>query len=62
MKKTVSIKELGWNGNATATLNEYGCYEWTDSNDTMWEYNLETGESRHRGTDAWSIWTEWEWT
>lgn len=59
MKKNISIKELGWNGNATATLNKYGCYEW-ESNDTMWEYNPETEEARHCGTGAGCIWTEWE--
>lgn len=60
MKKTVNINELGWNGNATATLNRCGCYEWTDSHDTMWEYDPETRESRHCGTDTGCIWTEWE--
>lgn len=61
MKKNISIKELGWNGNATATLNGYGCYEWTDSNnDTMWEYDPETKRARHCGTGEGCFWTDWE--
>ena len=60
MKKEVSIRELGWNGDIVATLNQFGNYEWTDEeNETRWEYDPETGESRHCGTGEGCFWTEW---
>ena len=62
MKETISIKELGWNGDAIATLNRYGCYEWVDEeNDIMWEYDPEMDKSRHCGAGIGAcIWTDWE--
>ena len=58
MPKTISIRELGFNGDTIATLNKYGNYEWY-SHETYWEYDPETGESRHCGTGTGCFWTDW---
>lgn len=61
MPRTVSIRELGFNGDIIADLNEFGNYEWYDEkNQTHWEFNPETEESRHCGDGVGCFWTDWK--